>query len=471
MDKPYSIRKWITSLLVIVLGWSSGQSPAAEVDDTAPWRVSKAVGTPGWLDVSGTHRTRYETLDGQFRLGRSGGDQVLAMRTLLKLVAKTESFRVVGEVMDSRQELADVGTPINTTIVNAAELLQGYAAVRLEGPFLDGSHSELRLGRETIDLGSRRLVARNRFRNTINSFTGLDYQWEVQGGPVARAFYVLPTKRMPYDVSSLLNNDVQFDEENFDFQFWGFHLEMPEPLLDGNVEAYFFGMHESDSPGWPTANRRLFTPGLRWSRQPANGGWHYDFEGIVQFGSQRASILPGDTRDLDHFAYFAHGEVGYRLDALWSPLLTVLFDYASGDDSPTDDRSNRFDTLFGARRFEHGPTGIYGAFARSNIQSPGVRLSCEPVKSLQAMACYRPYWLASKRDAWTTSRLRDPSGNSGSFVGHQLEAMLRWTILPGNLRFEVGGAYLFAGEFIRSVPSAIERGDTAYGYASLDLTF
>jgi hypothetical protein len=87
------------------------------------------------------------------------------------------------------------------------------------------------------------------------------------------------------------------------------------------------------------------------------------------------------------------------------------------------------------------------------------------------MTTDRAYWLASDTDAWTTSGLRDPAGDSGSFIGHQLEARVRWDVLPGNVRLEVGGAYLFAGEFIDNAPNATGQGDTTYGYVALDLTF
>jgi hypothetical protein len=272
------------------------------------------------------------------------------------------------------------------------------------------------------------------------------------------------------DPSSLLGNEAQFDSESFDLQFWGLHAQWPRLWLGGTGELYVFGLHENDAAGLPTRNRQLYTPGLRLSRPPAKGAWNFDFESAVQVGTLRATLLPADTTDLDHVAHFEHAEVGYTFDQAWSPRLDLLFDYASGDQSPSDQESNRFDTLFGSRRFEHGPTGIYGAFTRSNIQSPGCRMSLKPTSSFLAAIAYRPYWLASATDAWITG-VRDPSGQSGSFIGHQLEARLRWDALPGNVGFEVGGALLFAGEFIRNVPGPTPAGDTTYGYASVDITF
>lgn len=282
---------------------------------------------------------------------------------------------------------------------------------------------------------------------------------------------MLPVHRLPSDAPSLLDNDIQFDEERFDVRFWGLHAQRSHLFRGATVEAYVFGLREDDSEDMPTRNRRLYTPGLRISRAPAKGQWNYDFESALQFGKRRDSTKADDTRDLDHFAFMGHAEVGYTFDAAGAPRVAALYDHASGDDNPADGDSNRFDTLFGARRFEHGPTGIYGSFARSNIQSPGLRLTVRPAKSVEAMTTYRPYWLASDTDAWTAGGVRDNSGNSGSFIGQQLEARLIWDALPGNVRIEAGGAYLFAGDFAKNAPNANGQGDTAYGYMSLGLTF
>ena len=82
-------------------------------------------------------------------------------------------------------------------MVNSVELLRAYLEVTgtASGRFA-GEH-ELQLGRMTMDFGSRRLVARNRFRNTSNAFTGVAWTWKGVRDHTLRAFYVLPLKRRP----------------------------------------------------------------------------------------------------------------------------------------------------------------------------------------------------------------------------------------------------------------------------------
>ena len=148
-----------------------------------------------------------------------------------------------------------------------------------------------------------------------------------------------------------------------------------------------------------------------------------------------------------------------------------MFDYASGDRDPDDDGNERFDTLYGARGFDYGPTGIYGALARSNLKSPALRLELELRRDVKAAATYRPAWLASDRDRWTTTAIRDPSGSSGSFIGHQLDGVVEWEILPGNLALEAGLAYLRLGAFPKRAPNGDpDAGDPLYGYFQLSLS-
>ncbi|MBM4363297.1 MAG: alginate export family protein, partial [Deltaproteobacteria bacterium] len=161
-----------------------------------------------------------------------------------------------------------------------------------------------------------------------------------------------------------------------------------------------------------------------------------------------------------------HASSGYRFDVPWAPRVVLQYDYASGDRSPDDGANHRFDPLFGARRFEFGPTGLWGAIARSNVSTPGLRLEAAPHPAVDAFAAFRLIWLASARDAWTTAALRDPTGDSGSFVGQQIEARVRWHLFPRNLTFDVGGAGFVRGRFAESAPNG-GTGPSAYVYSQV----
>jgi hypothetical protein len=319
----------------------------------------------------------------------------------------------------------------------------------------------------TLDVGSRRLVARNRFRNNTNAFTGLDWRWQSEKGRELRAFYVLPVQRLPIERHRLFDNEVEFDSEGFEVQFWGLFFGEALPWGDTG-ELYLFGLHERDSKQRPTPDRNLFTPGLRLLREPRRGHFDYEIELALQAGESRPSIV--GTVDLNHFAHMHYAELAYTFARQWSPRLVLHYAYASGDSDPTDGRNGRFDTLYGGHRFQFGPTSLYGAFVRENINTPGLRLEVAPTPRWDAFIDYRAVWLASDRDAWGTTGVWDRSGDSGTFVGSQIEFRIRWEALRGGLELEAGYAHLFAGQFIDTAPNA-NGGDTNYVYTQVSLGF
>lgn len=460
----------LSTVIAVVFALASTWAVLA-ADEARPWRLANAAALPSWLNVSGSHRTRYESLDDQFRAAMNGSDQVVAMRTLVLAELEFDALGFGLEVIDSRADLADHGSVSSTTIVNPVELLQGYLAWQATGLLTPGDHSELRVGRLTIDVGSRRIVARSLYRNTINTFTGFEWHWRGSGKRRFQAFYTLPVNRKPNTPRALLDNDIEFDEEDLEVRLWGLYYAfeaLPNELLG---ELFFFGLDERDASGRPTRNRELYMPGLRVYRPPAKRRFDYMIESVFQFGESRSSGAAANVLDLDHFAHFQHIEVGYSLDAPWAPRLIVQYDYASGDDDPFDGDNDRFDTLFGARRSDFGPTGIYGPFARSNLSTPGVRLKLRPARDIKVFVSHRAFWLASDRDAWTTAGLRDVAGRSGRFIGQQIEARLRWEVVPGNYRFETGVAHLFAGEFRDNAPGSNRQGDATYAYSQVLLNF
>lgn len=450
------------------------QQPPADV----PWRLNAALGAPEWLKVSGEHRARYESLDNQFRFrspnanppvrGYAENDDAMMLQTLLRVDAGGgETLGATFEGIDARQYgLHDEpGTAndsyVDATMVDTLDVLQAYGRWRL-GALGNGKH-ELRVGRETMDLGGRRLVARNLFRNTINAFTGASWLWQDETS-LLRAFWTLPVDRRPNDADDLLDNRQEWDDQDLDVQFGGVYFES---RLAGRAryEVYAFGL---DERGRSTRQRELLTFGGRVHQPRKAGDWFYAVELIGQTGESKTSVTA--TSVSDHSAGLAHVELGYQWEARWNPAIQVAYDYVTGDKDPNDGDNERFDTLYGARRWEFGPTGLYGAVARANLNSPEVRLLLQPRKHLQFMVGWRMVMLAEDRDAWTASGLRDRTGSSGNHVGDQYELRMVWEVAPQSVDFDFGVCYLAEGSF-QDRASQGQGDDVTFGYAQLRWRF
>ena len=164
-----------------------------------------------------------------------------------------------------------------------------------------------------------------------------------------------------------------------------------------------------------------------------------------------------------------------RLLQAFSALVAALvcvdvvaqYDYASGDEDPLDGQMERFDTLYGARSFELGPSGIYGPFVRGNLESVGVLGIFRLAPRWTLMATLRGFWLASKTDEWIAAELRDEAGASGDYIGRQLESWLVWDALPERLTLQLGLAHLRYGRFALTVPGATGRTHTTYLYGQV----
>ncbi len=458
-------RKIPTALLLLAL-----TLPPARGEGTSIPTLHDAMGLPDWLTFSIRHRTRYEAMDNVFRQGAHGNDQVLAFRTLVFAEARHGAWRLGAEFADSRIALDSPGTPVNTSLVNQAELLQAYLAWEGQNVFGSGLDLAIKGGRQTLDFGSRRLIARNRFRNTINGFNGVDLRLRRHDTWRWRSFFVFPVARLPNDKAALRRDQTEFDEEHAGTFFTGTFIGLDRLPWRTRGELYAYYLREEDSDRVATRNRKLWTPGLRWYRQPRLGRLDFELETALQTGTSRLNT--STTDNLDHFAWFGHAAVGYTFDLPWRPRLLAQYDYASGDDDPGDGKNRRFDTLFGARRFEFGPTSIWGAFARANLNSPGLRLQVKPGRGVSGFFAYRAFWLAEKRDAWTGAKLQDPTGRSGRFLGHQIELRARWRAIPQHLTLEAGWAHLFKGKFARNAPGAPRnRKDADYFYTQTTLSF
>ncbi|MGN6271149.1 MAG: alginate export family protein [Sphingomonas sp.] len=442
---------------------------AQDAKPAQPWSLQSAIGDPDNFKISGSVRVRYEATDNQFRPSADASGDDFLIRSTLAAEYDAGVVKVGGELWDSRAYGLDPKSPIGTSDVDAVELVQAYVGLSAGDALGAGSKTSITGGRFFLNFGAQRFVGVNNFGNATNAFTGLRADFQAADKTSVALFYTLPQVHLPRDTDGIRHNRVEWDRESFDQRFWGAYVTKPELAPGLSAEFYVFGLDERDRPDLATTNRHIITPGLRLYRNPNPGHWDYEFEGAYQLGRVRTSTA-ANAPEADVSAYYIHAEVGHQFAGGWKPRLSLEYDLASGD-GRNPRTYHRFDSLFGTRRSDWGPSGLYGPLGRSNISSPGLRLEVTPDKRWDGFVFYRALWLASATDSFASTGIRDATGQSGKFAGQQVEGRVRYWIVPKLLRLDTGAAVLVNGRFLKDAPNAAGRGSPIYGYFDINLTF
>lgn len=415
----------------------------------------------GELTLAGSMRVRGEAIADQVRPGVARDDAGLVLRTVVGATWRNGPVELAAEIWDSRAYGFGPTSAISASDVNAIEPVQANVALHL--PKVD-----LRIGRFTLNLGSRRLVAADDYRNTTNGSTGV--RADVRPGKhlQATAFWVMPQRRRPDAIGEVLDNAVALDRESPDLQLWGVYASRPAAAGRPMIELAYVGLNEADAPARPTRDRRLHSVSIRTLRSPAPRAADYEAEAIYQFGDVSASSASA-APTLPVSAWFLHLDAGLSPGDSRKTRISVEFDAASGD--RPGGRYGRFDTLFGMRRADLAPAGLYSAIGRANLVTAGLRVETAPGPRTDAFAVYRLLWAESATDSFATTGVRDASGRTGAFSGHQLEARVRTWLVPTRLQAELNGVLLLRRGLLRKAPNAPPGDATRYGSLALTASF
>lgn len=449
------------SAIALALGLAAS---AAHAQDAGP--LQKAIGLDD-LKIGGSVRLRYESYDGSFRPTGAAAADMLSLRTSIRAEYDVGPIRVGGELRDARGYLTDMATPFNSGDVNTLEPIQAYVTAELGGLFGRKTKADLTVGRFVLNLGSRRLAGDPAVRNAGTGFAGVNFDLTTPGKQRLFLFYAYAQQRLPEDKASLLANKVRIDRTSDDQRFWGIFTSAPiagTPLV---AEMYLYGLDEDDRPGVATRNRHLVTPGVRLLAKPRAGKVDAELELMHQTGTIRQSTAASAAR-VPVSAHSMRAVLGYSFAGGWKPRVSVLADYATGDD-PASRSYNRFDALYGIRDSDWSPTGLFGPFGRSNIASLAVRIEAAPTKRLNGFLEWRNARLDTATDSFASTSIRDASGSSGRDAGDQYLAKVHYDIVPQLVCIDLVGGILAKGQFLRDAPNAQKVGDTHYGVA--DLTF
>ena len=417
---------------------------------------------------SGVSRVRFEHLDGQFRSGRKGSDQLLAMRTLIQTGVRRGALGFNLEIEDSRTYLDDSGTPLSTSFVDAVEPLQVNIELN-RNPFSNLlADSRLRLGRMDLDIGSRRFVERNGYRNTINTYTGFHWTGEFKNGLQLDTFYTEPVRKLPGDRNGLDNNDIEFDRNDHSRKFWALHLQNIRLSDTIRGELFVYGLNDDDRSDSATLDRDVYAPGFRVRQASATGKHDFELEAAFRYGNQSTSTSP-TAEKVKVRAQMLHLEFGYTFESPWNHRVNFEYDFASGDDKGTG-TYERYERFYGTRRGDLGNTSIMGPLTRSNISAAGIRYRFSN-GTTDGRVVLKQALLDSASDSWIVAKLTDPTGQSGREIGQTFDFRVRHWLVEDRLQIELGGSVLWFGEFARNVPGGPDGSRTDYIYSQFTYNF
>ncbi len=246
----------------------------------------------------------------------------------------------------------------------------------------------------------------------------------------------------------------QHDRYDEDVDFYGAYTTYRGIPRHG-LDLYLLGIDDVGdrrNPNGKNGDRNNYTMGSRFWGKTA--GFDYETELAGQWGHWAGDTIHAWTWAIDG---------GYTFeDIAWDPRLGTGFDWASGDSRPGDNKVGTFDQQF---PLGHKYFGFLDLIGRQNITDANVNLSAWPVeKTVRAALAYHAFWLSDEQDALYDATgapgRHDPTGHSGTEVGHELDVTLTWKLdVHSSLLF--GYSHFWDSDFIINTGSS-EDADLFY---------
>lgn len=372
-----------------------------------------------WLSTGIELRARVESYDNALWGGAAAPDDAyLWLRALPYAdlhVGRVRGF--VQPVVAYAVGVAPAAGPVDETRI---DLLQGFAEAEL-GPVM------LRAGRQMLSLGTERLVGTRYGPNVPLAFDG------------ARADVAIGQAR----VSLLAVKPVQpglhsFDDATSDTKaLWGAYATLP------GLDLYYLGYRNRAAHFGDTEGReQRHSLGLRSHGARAN--WHWNVEGVYQFGDYDGQRIA---------AWTLGTEVGRTFpDLPTAPDATLRVNIVSGDRKAGDDRLGTFNALFPKGKYfgELSPVGP------TNIVSVNPRFSGNLGRGVSASIAAMAYWRYATGDGVYDipgNLIRAPGGSDARFIGKEAEVTIAW---QASAEWELSASLsIFApGAFIRDTGPA-----------------
>lgn len=380
-----------------------------------------------WLDLGVEIRARYEHHDNDYRRRAPAVDDLTLLRTRLYVGVRQrlDPFRFVIEVTDSRRFGGQF--PNEDRETNVTEPIQAYAELY----FARGAGKErpvsVKAGRQAFEYLDRRLLARNEWRNTTNTFDGVRASVGKPASPWQVDVLALRPVRRLLSGLDTSDNAPWLTGAIADWRRWS---------RVATLQPYYLRLTQDGTSATTALTRHVHTLGLRSYGLVGQTGLDWDVDLAAQRGNDGPQV---------HRATAAVIEGGYSPRHSWRPRFSANFAYATGDLDPIDTSHERFERLYGFAR----PFSASDYIQWENLKAPKMRVELTPTSLLRIDAGFSGYWLASATDRWNIAGLRDPTGRSGTFMGHEFDVRVRFPVGP-RIALNLGYARFQPGDFTKA---------------------
>lgn len=413
------MQKSVISLSVIVCmalsAW--GQTALAEAP---PLHFGSEDGNYS-LAFSLQYRPRFEYNDGK-DFAECTKHEFISHRARLGLKA---TYQDSAEVFFQVQDVRTWGEESNTLgdyDADHFDLHQGYLTLKHKEKCL------LRIGRQEIAFDGHRIVGTVNWTQQARSFDAVNasYRWE-NGG--MNAVY-----------AKLREGDVAGDREDVDlFMFHG--SVNPTKALYASLLVVHDYSDVMNSHRWTVGPYATFKA----------GGFNCRAEGYGQFG---------DVGTYDYSSFMGSVRAGYTFDAAWAPTLDAWFDYLSGDDDPTDDKMEAFDTLYATNHKFYGYMDFFLNIpvhtAGLGLIDPGVMVKFKPHENVTCILDYHHFLVAEET----------PGGETD--LGDEVDLTIK-VPCPKGVTFTGGFSIFSSGEAMKELRGD-EESTELFGFIMADLS-
>lgn len=419
-------------------------APAAAQVQTAPKppfpnRANTVL--PAWLRVRGEFRERLEGFENSGFVPERDDSYALSRVRLSATITPSKSLSFQAQVQDARVAKKDVG-PTAAPFRGPFDLRLGFSDIGdTKAPVA------ARLGRQELAFGEQRLLGHLAWVNTGRS-------WDA-------ARMILRAKGWQADVfgASLVRSlPDEFDKSGNGNRLAGVYAASAKVIPQAAVEPYVFWRRDVNlrSELGTVGTLSQTTMGARVAgKLPAR--LDYGVEMAMQRGGLAADSLN---------AWAGHWQIRESLPGAGAIKLTSEYNFATGDDNPTDGVRQTFDQLYPTG---HDKLGLGDQVGWRNIHHLREGFEFSPFKATPISLNYHTWWLAEKTDglyaASGTQIARVVGGAASSHVGQEIDVQITRP-LTQQLQLAAGYAHMFTGAFLeQATPGA------SYSYPYVMVTY